>query len=74
MSPVPSCDIKGFVLSGNKIVFVIKVDEGLEPPYMTSKGTIYERLSSGSFSIKDSSNLMQMYYKREDQLRKMENK
>ena len=28
MSPVPSCDIKRFVLSGNKVVFVIKVDEG----------------------------------------------
>ena len=74
MSPVPSCDIKRFVLSGNKVVFVIKVDEGLEPPYMTSKGTIYERLSSGSFAIKDSSKLTQMYFKREDQLRKIANK
>ena len=74
MSPIPSCDIKRFVLSGDKVVFLIKVDEGLEPPYMTSKGTIYERLSSGSFAIKDSSKLTQMYFKREDQLRKIENK
>ena len=56
------------------VVYVIKIDEGSEPPYITSSGKIYERLSSGSFAIKDSSKLSQIYNKREQLLAKMEKK
>lgn len=57
-----------------RVVYVIKIDEGSEPPYITSSGKIYERLSSGSFAIKDSSKLSQIYNKREQLLAKMEKK
>lgn len=40
----------------------------------TYSGKIYERLSSGSFAIKDSSKLSQIYNKREQLLTKMEKK
>ena len=53
-------------------VLVIKIEEGLMPPYITSRGKIYERLSSGSFEIKDSARLVQMFYKREKQLKRIE--
>ena len=55
LSPIPSFDIKKFTFENEKNVYVIKVDKGLEPPYITNKGMIYERVSSGSFPIKDSS-------------------
>lgn len=73
ITPTPSFDVKKFTC-GDKIVFVIKIDEGSEPPYITSAGKIYERLSSGSFSIKDSVRLSQIYNKREQLLAKMESK
>ena len=38
--------------------YIIKIDEGTEPPYITNKGKIYERLSSGSFQIKDSNKVL----------------
>lgn len=73
ITPTPSFDVKKFTLNGN-IVYVIKIDEGAEPPYITSNGKIYERLSSGSFAIKDSSKLLQIYNKREQLLKKLEKK
>ena len=51
ITPTPSFDVKRFTID-TKIVYVIRVDEGSEPPYITSSGKIYERLSSGSFVIK----------------------
>jgi len=44
------------------------------PPYITNAGKIYERVSSGSVSIKDSSMLSQLYTKREDQLKRIHKK
>lgn len=73
ITPTPSFDVKKFTCDG-KIVYVIKIDEGAEPPYITSSGKIYERLSSGSFTIKDSVRLSQIYNKREQLLAKMEQK
>lgn len=73
ITPTPSFDIKRFTI-GTNTVYVIKIDEGSEPPYITSSGKIYERLSSGSFVIKDSSKLSQIYNKREQLLAKMEQK
>lgn len=71
LTPTPSFDVKKFTVSG-AIILVIKVDEGDEPPYITSEGKIYERLSSGSFPISDSSRLSLIYRKREMMLTKME--
>lgn len=73
ITPTPSFDVKKFSCNGG-IVFVIKIEEGAEPPYITGNGKIYERLSSGSFTIKDSSKLSQIYSKREQQLLNMERK
>lgn len=73
ITPTPSFDVKRMLCNG-KTVFVIKIDEGTEPPYITNKGKIYERISSGSFPIKDSVRLSQIYNKREHLLSKMESK
>lgn len=73
VTPTPSFDVKKFTCN-TKIVYVIKIDEGIEPPYITSSGKICERLSSGSFTIKDSAKLSQIYNKREQLLDKMERK
>ena len=74
LSPIPPFDVKKFVFDDEKTVYVIKVDKGLEPPYITNRGMIYERVSSGSFVVKDSSKLTQMYYQRENELKRIEEK
>lgn len=73
ITPTPSFDVKKFTLN-SKVVYVVKIDEGIEPPYITSDGKIYERLSSGSFIINDSSKLSQIYNKKENLLAEMERK
>lgn len=73
MSPTPIFDIKK--LSKNNLkIFVIRIEEGKIPPYVTNKGTIYERISSSSFPIKDSSSINRLIDKRKDNIRKIENK
>lgn len=64
ITPTPSFDVKKLICSDGT-VFVIRIDEGSEPPYITNQGKIYERLSSGSFVVRDSSRLTQMYNKNE---------
>lgn len=71
VTPTPSFDVKRFVCDG-KTVYVVRVNEGAEPPYITTQGKIYERLSSGSFPVNDSAKLSQIYSKREQLLHKME--
>lgn len=73
ITPTPSFDVKRFTIEAN-VIYVIRIDEGSEPPYITSSGKIYERLSSGSFTIKDSSKLSQIYNKKERLLEQMERK
>lgn len=73
ITPVPNFDVKKFRIH-DKIVLVIKIEEGPMPPYITNKGMIFERVSSGSFPIKDSSKLAQLYNKRIDQLEKIKHK
>lgn len=73
ITPTPSFDIKKFTCD-SKVVYVIKIDEGSEPPYITNSGKIYERLSSGSFPIRDSVRLSQIYDKREQLLARLEKK
>lgn len=74
VSPTPIFDVKKFVTADEKTLFVIKIEEGAVPPYITSRGKIYERLSSGSFEVKDSAKLTQMYYKRENEQKRIEDK
>ena len=74
LSPTPSFDVKKFTTKDEKTIFVIKIEPGTTPPYITSSGKIYERISSGSFVIKDSTKLTQMYYKRENELKRIEQK
>ena len=74
ITPIPDFDIKKFKTQKGKTIFVIRINEGTLPPYITNTGKIYERVSSGSFPIKESSKLTQLYYKRQDQLKKIENK
>lgn len=66
LTPTPNFDVRKFKIEG-KTVLVVKVEEGNMPPYITGKGAIYERVSSGSFPIKDSARLTQLYNKRSDQ-------
>ena len=73
ITPTPIFDVKKFELLG-KIVFVVKIEEGEFPPYITNSGRIFERVSSGSFAIKDSNKLQQIYYKNEKQLNLIEKK
>ena len=42
-SPMPDFDVRKFVMSIEVNVLVIKIEEGLMPPYITSRGKIYER-------------------------------
>ena len=73
ITPTPIFDIKK--LNTNKgDIFVIKIEEGNMPPYITSKGKIYERLSLGSYVIKDSAKLTQLYNKKENQTKLIKNK
>lgn len=82
LTPTPNFDVKRFILEGKKVL-IVKIEEGIMPPYMTNDGKIYERISSGSFpvskksksekiertqSIKDLSALNLLYEKRKNQL------
>lgn len=74
LSPTPDFDVKKFITDDGKVILVIRIEEGIEPPYITSRGKIFERLSSGSFPINDSAKLNQMYDKKEKALNRIEKK
>lgn len=74
ISPMPQIDIKKFNLSNNKKLYVIKVEEGLNPPYVTNDGHIYHRVSSSSDRVKDSNTLNNLYQKSKDNIKKIEQK
>lgn len=67
ITPTPQFDVKSFS-ADDKIIYVIKIEEGAMPPYITNKGDICERVSSGSCVVTESGKLNQMYHKRADQL------
>lgn len=66
ITPTPQFDVKCFS-ADDKIIYVIKIEEGAMPPYITNKGDICERVSSGSCVITESGKLNQMYHKRAGQ-------
>lgn len=73
ITPTPIFDVKKFIYD-LKTIYVIKIEEGMNPPYITNKGQIFERVSSGSCIINNSEKLSQLYYKRKDQLVRIKNK
>lgn len=73
ITPTPQFDVKCFS-ADDKIIYVIKIEEGAMPPYITNKGDICERVSSGSCVVTESGKLNQMYHKRADQFARIKNK
>ncbi len=71
--PNPPFDIKRLSKNGKKI-YVIRIDEGGNPPYITNSGIIYERISSSSNPVSDSSTINRILEKRKDNIKKIENK
>jgi len=74
ITPLPHFDVKRFENEMGIVVYVIRIDEGPETPYITNKGHIYERVSSSSCVVKDASKLTQLYIKRLDRLKDIERK
>ena len=72
LTPIPVFDVKKIKTPNSKIL-IIKIEEGTNPPYITGKGYIYERISSGSFPIKESYKLSKLYDKKTDNLKKIDN-
>ena len=67
ITPLPNFDVKTFKDNGtDDPVIVVRIEQGPVPPYITNKGCIYERVSSGSIPIKDSSKLLQLYKRHAD--------
>lgn len=73
ITPTPIFDVRKFKTQYG-IVFVVRIEEGHFPPYITIKGKILQRVSSGSFTIKETSSLNQMFNKRKDRLSEIEEK
>lgn len=73
ITPTPQFDVKRFS-ADDKIIYVIKIEEGAMPPYITNKGDICERVSSSSCVVTESGKLNQMYHKRADQFARIKNK
>lgn len=71
ISPIPGFEVKK-LLYDNKVILIVRIDEGYETPYVTKSGKIYERISSGSFPINDSNRLTHLYNKRENKLKEIE--
>lgn len=53
INPTPVYHFKTVPLQTGKSVFVVKVEEGPTPPYITSQGVIYQRENNESNPIKD---------------------
>ena len=73
ITPTPSFDVKKFDLNG-KTVYVIRIDEGSNPPYIRNDGNIFERLSSSSCKIVSSEKLNQLFLKKKTEIHEIEEK
>lgn len=73
INPNPSFDIKKLIRNEQKI-YVIRIDEGVNPPYITNSGIIFERISSSSNTVSDSATINRILEKRKDNIKKIENK
>lgn len=63
VSPVPSFDIRIVELHSKRSVIIVKIEEGQQPPYTTSSGTIYQREHNASNPVKDRYILEKLYEK-----------
>ena len=74
ISPTPQFDIKKFNLKNSKKLYIIKVEEGTNPPYITNEGYIYHRVSSSSDRVKDANTLNNLYLRNQNNIKNIENK
>lgn len=74
ISPTPHFDIKKFDLKNSKKLYIIKVEEGTNPPYITNDGYIYHRVSSSSDRVKDANTLNNLYLRNQNNIKKIEDK
>lgn len=74
ISPIPQFDIKKFNLKNSKTLYIIKVEEGSNPPYITNDGYIYHRVSSSSDRVKDANTLNNLYLRNQNNIKDVENK
>lgn len=63
ISPKPDFEIKIIELNSGKSVIIIKVEEGIEPPYITSSGTILQREHNANNPVRDRYLIEKMYEK-----------
>lgn len=74
ISPTLHFDIKKFDLKNSKKLYIIKVEEGTNPPYITNDGYIYHRVSSSSDRVKDANTLNNLYLRNQNNIKKIEDK
>ena len=68
ITPIPIFDVKTFRQDIRDPLIVVKVEPGPMAPYITNRGEICERVSSGSMKITDSAKLAQLNKKNHDEL------
>ena len=73
LTPTPNYDVKKFIIRGKRI-YIVKIEAGSMPPYITNRGSIYERVSSSSCKVEKSERLSQLINKRETQQKKTANR
>lgn len=73
VTPTPDFAVRRFEF-GPGSIYIVKIEEGSRPPYITNTGHIFERVSSESVKITQSEKLNQLYIKRKDSLSKTREK
>lgn len=73
ITPLPIFDVKTFNNDKSGQIIIVKIEPGPMPPYITNKGKIYERVSSGSIPINDSAKLAQLYKRNNDEIKVLHN-
>lgn len=73
VTPTPDFAVRKFDFNAGPI-YIVKIEEGSRPPYITNTGHIFERVSSESVKITQSEKLNQLYIKRKDSLSKTREK
>ncbi len=73
ITPIPDFAIRRFDFEVGP-VYVVKIEEGSRPPYITNSGYILERVSSESVKITQSDKLNQLYTKGKDSIAKTREK
>lgn len=61
--PAPIINIKK-LNKNNVCIFIVKIEEGIEPPYVANNGNVYIRNSSSSAPVKDVGSLNLLYEKK----------